>query len=49
MPFPFNLLPGAVKQDRQITPPVPMWRGNWTVRVQGAQGVLAETVFVVGE
>jgi arylsulfatase A-like enzyme len=49
MSFPFNLLPGTVKQDRQITPPVPMWQGNWKVRVEGAQGVLAETLFVVGE
>lgn len=49
MSFPFNLLPGTVKQDRQLTPPVPMWQGSWMVRVQGAQGVLAETVFVIGE
>lgn len=49
MSFPFKLLPDTVKQDRQITPPVPMWQGTWTVRLQGAQGVLAETRFVVGE
>ncbi|MCF8212246.1 MAG: sulfatase-like hydrolase/transferase [Rhodoferax sp.] len=49
MPFPFILLPDTVKLDRQITPPVPMWQGNWTVRLQGAQGLLAETVFLIEE
>lgn len=49
MSFAFNLLPDTVKQDRHIKPPVPMWQGTWTVRVEGGQGVLAETRFVVGE
>ncbi len=49
MVFPFTLLAGTIKQDREIMPPIPMWQGIWKVQLNGPEGLLAETRFEIQE
>jgi arylsulfatase A-like enzyme len=47
--IPFTLKAGTVNHDESIVPPVAMWTGTWTVRLNSAGTTLSQTRFEVHE